>query len=184
MLDADPDTILCYAKTKLVESDERPIKDYEDNLHLVDPSPRIRFNQLLNTIGLCHAHLGITRRSAMKRTRLIGRQLASDVHYLAELSLYGKFQVVPEYLFYRRYHTQSSSWNRADAKAQQAYYAPKKKGLRLQSWRKFWILMSAVWRAPMPARDRIGLTADVARMGVWERGALVRELGSLVVPGR
>ena len=48
----------------------------------------------------------------MKRTSLIGGELASDIRFLAELSLYGKFFVLPEYLFSRRFHETSSSWER------------------------------------------------------------------------
>jgi len=184
VLDADPSVVLCYPKTRLIDADDALLEDYEDNLHLLDPSPRHRFNTLLATIGLCNAHLGVIRRSAMNRTRLIGPQHTSDVHFLAELSLFGKFFLLPEYLFFRRFHTQSSSWNRADVERQLAYYAPNRKDLRMHAWRKIWLLGSAAWRAPIPARERFGLTADVARLASWEREALARELVTLVTRSR
>lgn len=184
VLDADPSVVLCYSKTKLIDADDALLEDYQDNLHLLDPSPRRRFNTLLSTIGLCNAHLGVIRRSAMERTRLIGPQHASDVHFLAELTLFGKFFLLPEHLFFRRFHTQSSSWNRADVERQLAYYSPHRKDLRMHVWRKVWLLGSAAWRAPIPFRERLGLTADVARMVAWERESLARELVTLVTGSR
>ena len=47
--------MLCYAKTRLIDSDSKPISDYEDNLDLQQDSPRERFFGLLSRIGLCNA---------------------------------------------------------------------------------------------------------------------------------
>jgi glycosyltransferase involved in cell wall biosynthesis len=177
VLDENPDVVLAYGKTKLIDASNEPISDYEDNLNLDSSSARMRFNKLFASIGLCNAHLGLIRRSIMKRTHLIGAERASDVHFLAELSLYGKFRLLPERLFFRRYHQQSSSWNRADASHQEKYYDPKKNlRLGMHTWRKYRSLVNSVWRAPIPVGEKVGLTGDLMRMANWERGDLAREL--------
>ncbi|MEP7242483.1 MAG: glycosyltransferase family A protein [Gammaproteobacteria bacterium] len=177
VLDQNPDVVLCYSKTKLIDAEGAPIEDYEDNLDLGEESPRARFGKLFSRIGLCNAHLGVIRRSAMRGTHLIGAERASDVHFLGELSLYGKFRLVPEFLFFRRYHQQSSSWNRGDVKHQNQYYDPKNTShFGMHTWRKYRTLVSGVWHAPIGIGDKVGLSADLARMSLWERERLAREL--------
>ena len=118
VLDERPDVVLCYPKTRFVDELGTVVGDYDDNLHLLEPSPRDRFLRLLDTIGLCHADVGVIRRSAMRRTRLMTDERSCDVHFVAELSLYGKFWVLPEPLYYRRLHADASSWNLADEASQ------------------------------------------------------------------
>jgi glycosyltransferase involved in cell wall biosynthesis len=177
VLDENRDVVLVYPKTRLIDASNAPISDYEDNLDLGERSARARFNKIFANIGLCNAHLGLIRRSTMKRTRLIGAERASDVHFLAELSLYGKFRLLPDYLFFRRYHTQSSSWNRVDSSHQEKYYDPKRSlRLGMHTWRKYRSLAGGAWRAPIPLSEKFGLMGDLARMANWERGDLAREL--------
>lgn len=184
-LDRRPDVVLCYSKTTLVDAEGHRLSDYEDNLDLLEDSPRRRFNDLLSRIGLCNAHLGVIRRSALERTRLIGNEMASDVHFLAELSLYGKFRVVPRHLFFRRFHEQSSSWKRDSAEHQQRYYAPRGGNrLSMQTWKRFGRLVTAVWRSPVPIWQKLLLSKDLAQMAAWNADALGKELRSLLSPGK
>jgi glycosyltransferase involved in cell wall biosynthesis len=181
-LDRRPDAVLCYSRTTLVDAEGQVLSHYDDNLNLLDDSPRRRFNDLLLNIGLCNAHLGVIRRSAMQRTQLIGNELASDVNFLAELSLYGKFCVVPEYLFFRRYHEKSSSWKRDSSEHQRKYYDPSGKGgFSMHTWKKLGTLCSAVWRSQVPPIDKALLGKDLMRLAFWNAGDLARELrGQLV----
>lgn len=184
VLDARPDTVLCYTHTRLVDSDGRPFQDYVDTLDIGDDSPRERFVEVLRRIGLCNAHLGVIRRAAMERTRLIGNERASDVHFLAELALHGKFALVPEWLFYRRFHPASSSWARNDAKHQQSYYADARKragGMPVTG--KLRALLGGVWRAPVGLGDRLALTVEIGRQAMWSRRDVAREIASAVLPG-
>lgn len=181
VLDAEPDVVLCYSKTRLIDADSQKISDYEDNLDLRDAEPAARFKKLLTSIGLCNAHLGLIRRAAMERTRLIGSERASDVHFLAELALYGKFALLPDQLFFRRYHQQSSSWDRASKEHQVAYYSPgKRSAFRMHTWRKYGQLASGIWRSPIPAGQKLELAAYLGRTSVWERRELAGELGGLL----
>jgi glycosyltransferase involved in cell wall biosynthesis len=179
VLDRDPATVLCYPKKQLINFEGKKIQDYDDNLHLQEDSPSERFVRLLTTIGLCQAHLGLIRRAACARTRLIASERASDVHFLAELALYGKFQVFPETLFFRRYHEQSSSWSRKDNSHQRKYYDPAgKKRYGSHTWKKYAGLYSGMWRSPIGLTEKLKLTAALARMAMWERTELRHELAN------
>jgi glycosyltransferase involved in cell wall biosynthesis len=177
ILDAKPDVVLCYPKTRIIGADGAPLSDYDDRLHLVDPSARVRFNDLLRLIGLCNAHLGLIRRSAMAKTRLIGAEQNSDTHFLAELTLLGKFWLLPETLFFRRYHPTSSSSKRDDKEHQRAYYAPSRKSSsRLHLWRKYVYFLRAICLAPVNPGEKLALLSDLTRFARWERAKLMFEL--------
>ena len=177
VLDQHPDVVLCYPKTRIINMEGRPISDYEDNLNLDDPSPRRRFCDLLDRIGLCNAHLGLIRREPMARTRLIARHMASDIDFLAELTLYGKFTLLPEILFFRRFHPTSSSWARTNDEHQVQYYDPgRTTNYAMHTWQKYWHLATSVWRAPIGTTDKLTLSVEVARRARYARIALGREL--------
>jgi glycosyltransferase involved in cell wall biosynthesis len=179
VLDRDPSTVLCYPKTQLINFDGHKIEDYDDNLHLREDAPSERFVRLLMTIGLCQAHLGVMRREAAAKTRLIASERASDVHFLAELALYGKFHVFPETLFFRRYHEQSSSWKRTDSSHQRKYYDPTGKSYYGgHTWKKYAGLYRGMLRSPIALSEKAKLSVALARMAMWERAELGHELTS------
>lgn len=183
VLDARPDVVLCYPKTQLVDADGKKIEDYDDNLELASDSPRQRFRDLYSRIGLCNAHLGLLRRDAMLKTRLIGGHLASDVDFLAEMALIGKFHVLPAVRFYRRFHAASSSWARGDMAHQAAYYAPRGKRLSaVGTWKRFGFRLGLVARSSVPMADKVALSVDILRQMRYDRGVLIRELGAQFMP--
>jgi glycosyltransferase involved in cell wall biosynthesis len=182
VLDARPDVVLCYPKTQLINAEGQKIEDYDDNLELADDSPRQRFRDLFRLIGLCNAHLGLLRRDAMLKTQLIAGHLASDVDFLAEMALIGKFHVLPDVRFYRRFHAASSSWARGDTKHQTAYYAPKAKGMSaVGTWKRFGFQLGLVSRSPAPVADKIALSIDILRHMRYDRGVLIRELRAQIM---
>jgi glycosyltransferase involved in cell wall biosynthesis len=173
VLDRRPDAVLCYSKTRLVDADSAPIEDYEDNLDLQQESAYVRFRELYTRIGLCNAHLGLIRRSAMERTGLIAGHLASDYDFLAELALYGKFILLDERMFSRRFHEKSSSWSRGDTKHQQSYYDPQGLTKLADSKRqKYRFLRRAVRNAPVPLAQKAQLAVRILKMWHWDRAKL------------
>jgi len=177
VLDARPDVVLCFPRTRIVDADGQPVEDYDDNLELSDDSPRLRFRQLYERIGLCNAQLGLMRRDAMARTGLMADHRASDVEFLGEMALLGKFHMLPEVRFFRRFHPAASSWARSDWKHQVAYYTPGAKAPpRFDLWRRFAYQLAMVWRSPAGLGDKIALTTDIGRWMRHKRDELWREL--------
>ncbi len=182
VLDRDAETILVYPRTVFVDGAGKETDRYEDMLHLRDDRPSARFVQLYNTIALCQAHLGVIRRDVMAHTGLIGSEMASDIRFLAELSLYGKFYVLPEYLFFRRFHETSSSWDRTSMARQIAYYAPHGSGFRFHHWRRYSRLFTAVARAPIAPREKWRAARYLGGLMRRQRTRLFRELAMLGRP--
>jgi glycosyltransferase involved in cell wall biosynthesis len=178
VLDGRPDVVLCYPKTRLIDAAGAALSDYDDRLDLADESPRARFRALYELIGLCNAHLGLIRREAMLQTQLIAPHKTSDVDFLGELALLGKFKLLPEVRFYRRFHQESSSWARDNNVHQQQYYDPanRSKGSSTDTWRRLRFQWAMVWRSPIGLADKLALSQDLARWTRYQRVELSREL--------
>ena len=177
VLDKQPDVVLCYPMTQLIDAQGTKIEDYADNLMLMQDSPTERFRELYRLIGLCNAHLGLLRRDAMSQTRLIAGHWASDVDFLAEMALRGKFRLLPDIRFFRRFHPASSSWARDDDEHQKKYYDPAgKTNRKLDTWRRFMFQFGMIWDSPVSMADKAALSVYIARWMRWERHALIREL--------
>lgn len=177
VLDHNPDVVLCYPKTRLMDAEGKVLQEYEDNLNLSDPRPGRRFVQLISTIGLAHQHQGLIRASVLRKTAMLGDHIGSDINLLAELTLYGQFHELQERLFCRRLHSESSSWDRNNIQHQLRFYDPSgKAGIVCQQWgmnRAFW---SAVWRAPIAAADKLHAFRYLAHLLFWKRKDLTAEM--------
>jgi hypothetical protein len=90
----------------------------------------------------------------MMRTDLIGDELSSGFRFLAELSLYGTFFLIPENLFFRRSHDKSSSWERTSMDHQRAYCDPERNTkYRMHAWRRHVNMLCVVSRAPIGGKE-------------------------------
>jgi glycosyltransferase involved in cell wall biosynthesis len=177
VLDREPEVVAAYPKTTLIKETGEFIENYDDKFDLHENSPAARFIRILDTPSLCHVQCGVMRRAILKRTALIGNELSSDIRFLAELSLYGKFAVVPEYLFFRRFHEQSSSWKREDMEHQRAYYDPERKArFAMHTWRRYFHLLYAVSHAPIGLGEKGKVYKYLAHKAKHQRRILMKEL--------
>jgi len=180
LLDANPELVLAFPRTKVVDAEGNLIRDFDDQLHLMQDLPSQRFQRVLDTTSLCHAQLGVLRRSVMLKTQLMGTELASDIRFVAEMSLYGKFSLIPEYLFFRRLHPDASSWERENMERQRAYYDPGSNWtFALHTWRRFARLTAAVLKAPITARERARLLCYLADRFAGKGRVLWQEVKAL-----
>jgi len=177
VLDQRSDVVLCHPKARLIDAQGRMLSDYDDPLHLMDESPRTRFRRLYNEIGLCNAHLGLIRRDALSKTRSIAPHKASDVDFLGELALLGKFYLLPDIRFFRRFHEDSSSWARKSDAHQLRYYSPSSRNTSaFGTWHRLRFQWASVWRSPIAPADKFALSIDLGRWMRHQRASLSREL--------
>ncbi len=177
VLDREPAVVLAYPRTKIINEHSEVVSDFDDGLHLQSDSPRERFRQFLRRYRLSNAIYGLVRSRQLKHTALLGRYIGSDVNLMGELTLYGKFWEVPEYLFYRRFHPQASSSLKEVGQLQE-FYDPKTRGhMAFTEWRHHVEYFRAVGRAPLNLQERMQLYGFLVRVGIWNRAKLLRELG-------
>ena len=121
---AGPRAVLAYPKTLLIDEDGAVIGPYADKLDLRDPRAWKRLAGLANNISLCHAHFGVFRLDALRRTGLIRPFLSSDYTLMAEIAAIGEIHEVPEALFLRRVHGASTRQSGGSAAAAVTWFAP------------------------------------------------------------
>lgn len=177
VMEADPSVALCYPQTTIVDGEGREQGVYDDDLHLMQDDPAERFVAVIERIRLVNHHLGLLRCDAVRQTRLFGKHVSADIGFVAEMSLYGKFFQVPKRQFFRRFHDESSSWNRGD-KEQEArrFHAANVRRVPFQNWRYHSAFSLAVLRGPLGAAEKVKLLAWLSRTMWWDHEALYDDL--------
>jgi glycosyltransferase involved in cell wall biosynthesis len=178
-LEEHPEAVLAYCATRLIDASGNAIGDYDDRLHLPWPEPSRRFAAAL-TVGRCNVFYGVLRTSIVRRTRLFGRYVGSDLVFIPELALYGTFLEVPERLFHRRLHDGACSSKVNADRLQESYDPGATRASRLREWRRLFEHLRSLLRAPASARERMRLLAALGRHARWRRGRLGRELLGLL----
>ena len=183
VLDQHQDVVLAYGKTRLIDSDGTLIRDYDDNLNLSQERAADRFMACRENIGLSNVLYGLMRREALAKTSLFGNYVASDINLIAELTLYGKFWELPETLFSRRMHEQSSSADRHDKNLQKNFWDPSKRRLFLQVWRRMVEYYKCVSRSEIPSEQKRELYRYLGKTVYWKKGELLKEFADYVAFG-
>lgn len=190
ILDADPDVVVCTTKADLIDQDGRLIHHYDEAQQLSQTRASDRMIASRNIDSWCLALYGLMRTEVLRRTAVMGNYVGSDSVLLAEMSLYGRFAEVPEYLLSRRFHPEAYSYN-VNLDKMKSFYAPAKKSgtaLVFRLWRHLYEYVRAVLRAPLSVREKLRLCVHILRMTLWSRATLVAEIAAawrhLVARGR
>ncbi|RMH01894.1 MAG: glycosyltransferase family 2 protein [Chloroflexi bacterium] len=156
VLDAEPEVVLCYPASMLINRKGEVFGEYADGLHLRDPRPYRRLRQFFARPGMCHAVFGLIRMDALRQTSLIGNFPRSDRNLLGELTLYGQFYELEEKLFLRRIHPKTSTRVHVTEYELATWFDPHRRGrLVFPRWRRFWEYVKAIWRAPLSGWERV-----------------------------
>jgi len=167
ILDREPDVVLCYPRTSIIDEHRRLVENYFDGFNLRSPKPHERFRDFFCTPGLCNPIHGLIRASILKRTLLIGSYPDSDRVLLGELALLGQFYEVPERLFFRRDHPQRSARANPDLDERVVWFDPARKGqIQLPRWRWFFGYLLAIKRVRLSWYEKL---CCYVLMGRWVR---------------
>jgi glycosyltransferase involved in cell wall biosynthesis len=154
VLEADPEVVLAYPQTMLIDSGGTQIQLDPFILLADDPSPAERFRETLRGHG-CYEVFGLIRMDRLRQTRLIGNYAHGDGVLLAELALRGRLREIGEPLFLSRSHADHSMAMVLDYHAYAAWFDPKNAGrLVFPCWRILREYLRAVNRAPIGFAQR------------------------------
>jgi len=177
VLDQEPTVVLTYPKTKLIDERGEILSEYEDRLDLRDPKASERFKKLMFGIGLVNVIYGLMRADILRQTGLLRNFPGGDIPLLAELTLYGKFWEIPEFLFFRRFHAGALSSSKEDVAATQEFFDPKTKGrIPFTEWKHLGAHFGSVIRAPVTMSEKTQLGLFLLRKAVWYRTKLWNEV--------
>ncbi|RIK30571.1 MAG: glycosyltransferase family 2 protein [Anaerolineae bacterium] len=109
ILDANPDVALCMPKTNLIDEHGQFIGELNYKADAGSPAPHKRFGNFIFHNEAGDYVYGLMRVDKISQTSLHGSFPSSDLVFLAELTLYGKYYILPDRLFYRRFHSEQST---------------------------------------------------------------------------
>lgn len=182
VLEQKPDYVLCTSGVDFIDGDGTVFEHYDEKQGLEAESAVARFLQEFNQDGHCNALYGLCRREVMARTGLMGDFPGSDVVFLGEMAMNGKFFELSETLFLRRTHPEAFSYPARTAdeakKKHREFYDPAGTNslIHARYWRHLAEYFRAVRRARCGPAEKLGLSVRVARLAWWWRGSLAKEL--------
>lgn len=179
----DPSFVLSYPATVVVDARGRHIRKHQNELKLTSPRPHQRYRQYHNIVHSnhgnheCHPIFGLIRADVLRLTPRIGSYVSPDLVLLAELALHGKFYEVPDYLYFKRQHSQTSIWAYRTIRSRIGWFDPKKKHkLHLSKWRWLYEYLGGIKRVRMVHTEKAACYMQMARWIVWNWKGLVRDL--------
>ena len=179
VLDSDPDTVIAFSNTTIIDADSEPIEPYDFDLGADVPSADDRLRAVL-VRHKCFEIFGLIRLAVLRQTPLIGAYSHGDGVLLAELALHGKFTEVPEALFLARRHPEQSMAMIGDYRRYAVWFNPALRNKMLfPHWRIFFEYLRSVlrFRVRLSVAQRWRCALVVARAAVARRNSLWRDVG-------
>ena len=179
-LDRHPSVILCYPKTIIINEHGEHIQKYFDGFNLRSLRPHERFERYHNLVRYghgCHPLYGLIRAKTLKMALPMGSYPSSDLVLLGELALHGEFYEIPEYLFFKRDHPNTSVRAHQAFRERIAWYDPAKKGqLHLTRWKWLFDYLAAIRRVQMSWNEKVRCYIQMAKWLLWNWIWLAKDL--------
>ena len=175
-LDKNPSIVLCHTEAQYID-------EYGDNIQnppvpIPDASSsvsNIRFAHVIDMRHWCLDIFGLMRRDALAQTPLISGYVGSDRNTLAALALIGKFDRVPERIFFTRDHSERSV-RKIPLHQRNAWFNPlKNHRISFPHWRIFTEYMKTVWKSQIPVREKILCVAHLINWLFQNLGRLKKD---------
>ncbi len=174
-LQRNPDAVCAYPRTRLFVDTIDDGSPYACSLDANQDSAADRFIHVMLKMGLNNAQSGLIRSSVIRKTRLIPNHIDGDHVFLMEISLYGKFIIVPELLWYRRMKPETASTLQSEDWIVR-YIDPEMKSPHFQKWKVHRSRFAAVTRAPISWNEKWKAYRELVRRFRWARPELYADL--------
>lgn len=175
-LDADPSIVIAYGITTLIDGEGAETETKPDRIKITAGAPSARLREYLYKVGLTNAIYGVMRTETMRRTSGHMAFPGSDIVLLGEFALLGRFQEIPEVVFYRRLHAAASNPSNPNLNALAAWFNPAhSKRVVLREWEHLRGYLAAIRRAPLGAFDKLRCYAVLIWFHRFSIGELARE---------
>jgi glycosyltransferase involved in cell wall biosynthesis len=195
VLDADDSVVVAFARSRIIDEQDRTIRlnDYDVAADL--PRPHERFAAFINLDHRRHCAqevYGVIRTDALRSTGGYDKCVRTDSILLARLGLLGRFRAVDEPLFLNREHedrsvrlvpgqrartrSRLSKWLGVGPIPPPEFWDPSVAGkITFPEWRVLLEYIRSIRRAPLSAADRARCWAKLARFSVHHTKKLVRD---------
>jgi glycosyltransferase involved in cell wall biosynthesis len=161
-LDDNPDAVLCHSANVEIDETGKQI-GIRYGREGCAATPSERFRELSWRWYPCEATYGLIRTSILKKTRLQQNYTGSDRVLLCELGLYGRFILLEEPLFYKRFHAGNKY---KDWRGRMAWFFPdlaKTGRPTFPNWLQLVDYFETLRRVELPATERVKCLVWVGR---------------------
>jgi glycosyltransferase involved in cell wall biosynthesis len=180
VLDRRPEVMLCYPRAILINEHGTRLRRCRDGVGVSSASSCERFRHLLANLGLSNPMFGVIRAKALALTHLMENYVATDIIMLAEIALRGEIYEIPEYLFFRRDHSQKSTRANTTLSEQAEWYDPGNKGrIVFLQWKLFSEHLASITRVPIGPHEKLRCYFYMAKWFRWHWNDLKSELVGL-----
>ena len=191
-LDENPEVVLAWTETTMIDEDDRPMP-YRSDQPFDNRSPSTRLASLLVPVGTdsllawCAPHLGVARREIFAATFPMLPYGGSDHVITVKLALHGPWIRIDEPLFNRRQHDDNSSTGVTIHEMARWMDPAGRPGRSLPNVRRRLGYLQGILEIPMSPSERLRCLAVLSRVVVrpaelrklyWDTRVLARELAS------
>ena len=169
-LEADPNVVLAYPQTRIIDAEGQVVGAYDDNYNLMDDRPSKRFRRHLFSARFeCNAVFGVFRTDFLKASVRIGSYPGSDFVMLGNAALAGKVCEVNRPLFKRRDHAATSIRANPSTTALQAWFGKREgRGRAIRpAWTKLNRYHQIVSGLPIGFGEKLSCYIELAKWMRW-----------------
>ncbi len=181
VLDQDSSVVLCYSRVAEIDDAGNRIGSYDYPMNVDAASPVDRFHDLVLVEHFCIAIFGVLRRDILQNTPLIGSFVGSDRVLLAELALRGRFCELPDYLFFRREHPNTSGRAYSVYRRLQWFDPKQGKKVYLPYWKTGLEFYRVANRVPLGVSERLASERIVLKWFIRKRKQLLEDFKAVVI---
>ena len=175
-LEREPDAVLCYARTRVIDERGAAVEDYDYELGGDLSDPVTRFAHLIRG-HRCYEVFGVMRLDALRRTGMILPCAHGDGVLLAQLGLLGRLVETPERLFFARRHAGQSMRMLGNYQSYAEWFDPRVRGrLVFPYWRILLEHARSLWSFPLTVSQHLRCIGWLLRWILWFRNGLKLDL--------
>lgn len=172
VLNHAPSVVLVYAKAEFIDENEHRLDIDDPGWDLRSECPHERMRYVIDSNHWVNSLYGLMRASALRRTGLIADYHGGDHTLLCELSLLGKFQEIPLYLFQRRIHSRASIHHKNDA----IFFLGREGYACIPFVKRYRDFAVSILRSSLKMSQKLSLLAHLSRRIYWNRQVLMEEV--------
>lgn len=178
ILDTNPDVVLVYTRTQIIDERGMVIRSHQDKLRCDSEEVHTRFHDLLVNY-MCYEIFGLMRLKQLLNTGLVGSYGHADGVLLARMGLFGRFYEIPEPLYFNRIHESKSSLAYTSYREYTVWIDPRNAGkVLLPRWRMGYEFARSIGLAKLSFIDRMKCYAQI---GYWVRTFWKSLIANIVV---
>ena len=156
VLDDDDSIILCHSLTQVIDEQNKFLKKLPPKPYLAWTKPHMRFIEAVCNYHDQHSIFGVVRTNILKNTNLIGGFPQSDKVLLGDLTLLGRSYEIPEYLYFKRIHSEQGWRLHISQRERQQWYDPSQAEKRIfATWRLLQEHLKSIERAQLSRSERV-----------------------------